>query len=262
MLFVSYYTLNKFLKDKQISATLAALLANSHYVILNLYGRTALGEALGYVFLILIAAGLYNLVKEHFSSPYLLVLGFCGVVLSHTISTVLAIVIAVIVCSIYIRTIFREKLFFKLIMSAITTLLLTAWYWGPMIEQMSVQQYKYSQPWVWAYNKTQSLLTTLGDGKIELGTVLTIVLILGSIVAYKCSEIRKWIITAIVILVIVGNRTFWVYTEKFTNVVQFPWRLLGVTAFLLFIVMGFMVQKIPKKIPMIAVAAILIAFNY
>lgn len=262
MLFVSYYTLNKFLKDKQISATLAVLLANSHYVILNLYGRTALGEALGYVFLILIAAGLYNLVKEHFSSPYLLVLGFCGVVLSHTISTVFAIVIAVIVCFIYIRTIFREKLFFKLITSAIATLLLTAWYWGPMIEQMSVQQYRYSQPWVWAYNKTQTLFTTLGDGKIELGTVLTIVLILGSIVAYKCSEIRKWVIAATIILVIVGNRTFWVYTEKFTNVVQFPWRLLGVAAFLLFIVLGFMVQKIPKKIPMIAVAAILIAFNY
>lgn len=262
MMTVSYYTSAKFFKDKQIASIIAVLMTNSHYILMNLYGRTAVGEALGYVFLVLITAGLYNLVREKFSQPYILIMGFCGVVLSHTISTVFAITMAVCVVLFNVKSIYREKLIGKLSLSAIMTLLLTAWYWVPMVEQMMSQKFNYSKPWIWVYNNSQDVITTLGAGKIELGAFLTVILIVGIVISYNFAEIRKWIITAIILIVIVSQDIIWAYTGNVTKVVQFPWRLLGVTALTLFIALGLCIQKLPKRIPMIVIAAILIGFNY
>lgn len=262
MLFVSYYTFNKFLKEKQIASILAVLMVNSHYLIMNLYGRTAVGEALGYVFIILTAAGLYNMVKEKFSQPYILIMGIAGVLLSHTISTIFAIIMAIVTALFYFRTIKKEKLFGKIAMSAVVTLLLTSWYWVPMVEQMLEQKLGYTKPWIWAYNQSQNVITTLGGGKIELGVFLTVVFIAGMIISYKIVEIRKWMLVTLVMLMVVSQEFFWIYTQKVTNVIQFPWRMLGVVGGILFIVLGLCLKQFPKQIPIIVIAAVLISFNF
>lgn len=262
LLMVSYFAVNLFLKNKQISAVIAVLAANSHYVLMNMYGRTALGELLGFVFLILVVAGLYNMIEQKFSRPYILIGGFCGVILSHTITTMFAFAGAVIVSCIYIKRLYKEKLFLKIIVSAVITLLLTAWYWMPMVEQMLVQKYKYSIPWIHTYNNVQNPITSLGGGKIELGIFLTIIFLVGIFLAYKYSELRRWLITAMILLLVIGFKPFWQKTHIITGFIQFPWRLLGVIAITQFIILGLLLKKIPKSVPVIAIAAILITFNY
>ncbi len=138
----SYCFMFLFLKnvsDSPICGTLGAVLyVLSTYRLDNIITRFALGEVLAFVFYPLILWGLWDFIFGEFKKPYLLGIGFVGMLLSHTISTVLALGVCVIVSLIFIKRVLQQKNRLpRLFITAGICVLVTAYYWLPLLELLN-----------------------------------------------------------------------------------------------------------------------------
>lgn len=116
----------------------AVLYVLSGYRLDNIIERFALGEVQAYVFWPLILYGLYDFIFDKFKKPYIIGIGFAGMLLSHTISTALALGYSVIISLIFIRRILKTpKKLLTLGITAACTVLVTAYYWMPLLELLS-----------------------------------------------------------------------------------------------------------------------------
>ena len=133
------YIFMKHISKSPVLGTIGAVLyALSTYRLDNIVTRVALGEVLAGVFWPLILYGLYDFIFGKFKKPYLLGFGFVGMLLSHSISTIMALVLAVVLSLAFIKRIISDRR--KLPMLFITAgfaVAVTAFYWLPLIELLS-----------------------------------------------------------------------------------------------------------------------------
>ncbi|MDE7231266.1 MAG: hypothetical protein K2N56_12360 [Oscillospiraceae bacterium] len=149
----SYCFMFVFLKNvsgSPVCGTIGAVLyVLSAYRLDNIITRFALGEILAYVFWPLILYGLYDFIFGEFKKPYIIGFGFVGMLLSHSISTALALGLSILVSLIFIRRIIQERRKLpKLFVTAGCAVMLTAYYWLPLLEllfscEMSVKKTAY-----------------------------------------------------------------------------------------------------------------------
>lgn len=133
------YLFMKRISNSPICATVGAVLyVLSGYRLDNIIERFALGEVQAYVFWPLILWGLYDFIFDEFKKPYIIGIGFAGMLLSHTISTALALIYCVIISLIFIKRILKTpKKLLTLGITAACTVLATAYYWMPLLELLS-----------------------------------------------------------------------------------------------------------------------------
>ena len=137
---LNYYSFKSVTKQHKTALLITALVFLSRCLSLNLYDRSALGEFLGFLFIAPIVCGLYNYVYDDFDKPFLLIIGFLGVFNAHLITSFICLIYAIIYFLIHIKTSIRNpKRFLKLIISAMIVILISAAFWIPMVEQLSVQ---------------------------------------------------------------------------------------------------------------------------
>lgn len=152
--YTTFFVANLIIKNPYIAAMIAALYTLSPYHLDNLYSRIAVGEALAYVFFPLIAYGLYDFVFCNFSKPHIMGIGFAGLMLSHTISLLIAVLFCVVVIlaptavdSEHYTARFAPKKLIKLIKTALVTLLITSFFWIPLLELKLTMTLAIDQPW-------------------------------------------------------------------------------------------------------------------
>ncbi len=133
---VSAYSFNGMIKSKYGALIGAVLYTSADYFARVLYTRAALGEMLVFVFLPLLLYALYNLFFEKFTKPALLIISLCGLVLSHEIfaalSALMCLFLAIIGIPYFIK---NPKILLKMLLCVFITLVLTAFFWVPMLEQ-------------------------------------------------------------------------------------------------------------------------------
>lgn len=142
-----------FLRDisgSRVCGTIGAVMyLLSTYRIDNIIERFALGEFLAYVFWPLILYGLYDFIFGEFKKPYILGIGFAGMLLSHSISTALALGLCVLVSVIFIKRVIKApRKLPRLFITAGCAVAVTAYYWIPLLEllfscEMSVKETAY-----------------------------------------------------------------------------------------------------------------------
>ena len=265
MFFISYFSIKNITEEKYSALIGTSLIMLSKTLVLLLYHRFALGEFLGYMFIMPVISGMYDYVHKDFKKPYLLFIGFAGLVYTHLITTVICLCFAIIYFLIYIKsTIKNPKKFVKLIICAILVLLISSAYWAPMLEQMNYQTFKLSDQWTNIGEDPYYIVDLFGNGKYSIGILFTLILpfVCFGMFDKKVSKNIKvlgWI--AILLLIIMVNSTFWKVTNQVTNIIQFKWRLLGVVTVLLSIVFACIMKeyssayKIGLKSILIAVVA-------
>lgn len=160
----SYCFMYLFLKNvtkSPICGTIGAVLyVLSTYRIDNLITRFALGEILAYVFWPLILYGLYDFIFGEFRKPYIIGFGFVGMLLSHSISTVLALGLSVLLSLIFIGRIIKEpRKLPKLLVTAGCAVAVTAYYWLPLLELLFSCEMSVKEP---AYHIMDSLVPFTG----------------------------------------------------------------------------------------------------
>lgn len=81
-----YFSAVSIAKSRYAALCAMALYVLCQYRLHNVHTRMAVGEYLAFMFAPLVICGLYNLFYEEFDNPFWLILGFWGLMYTHTIS--------------------------------------------------------------------------------------------------------------------------------------------------------------------------------
>ena len=145
--YAMYFFMKKFLKgkfsDKKIEAI--AILASILYLLFpyrlnDMYVRVAVPELTSFIFIPLVFNGLYSIVNLKEKS-YLLTIGSVGMLLTHSLLTIYL----VIFCIIYLIVNYKEinkKVIINLLINAAIILLITSFYWIPLLESKLSADYE------------------------------------------------------------------------------------------------------------------------
>ena len=133
----AYYAGYHLSESRTTGLVSAFLYTFSSYFIFDLYLRADLGEAQAWVFFPLIILGIYRLLWGEYQKIVPLVIGFSGLLLSHLLSFAMALIFAALLFLMGSFRFWREpKRFFALLKATGLTLLLTAFFLFPLLEQM------------------------------------------------------------------------------------------------------------------------------
>ena len=234
-MFVLTYDSIKNITDETNSALIGTILVIlSKVKCINLYLRYAVGEFFGLIFLVPIVSGMYDFTYKDFKKPYLLFIGFFGIVNSHIISTIIAIIYCIVYFIIHLRLIkFRNVA--KLFVVAILVIMITSSFWMPMIEQLSIQEYKLTDRWVHIESEEYYLYDLLSNQKFSIGLLITILmpmLIYALFDKRISNKSKKFILLLFVIMILTVTPKFWDLTKDVLGIIQFKWRLLGLLTIL------------------------------
>lgn len=236
LFFISYFSIKAVTKDSKTALFSTVLIMCSNGLMLNLYDRTALGELLGFLFITPVICGLYNYVHDDFDKPYLLAIGFFGVANSHLITTLICIIFAILYFLINIKSSIKNpKKLLKLVITAIIVILISASFWIPMLEQLSYQTFKLSKPWTNIKDDAYNPIDLFGTGKFSIGIVITLcmpLLIFGLFDKKIKNDKKTFAFFTIFFMFLMVFSPFWKLTNNFSNIIQFKWRLLGITTIL------------------------------
>lgn len=234
MFAISYKSFKTVLDDKNTSLIATILYMLSNCITLQLYERAALGEFLGLVFIPAVVAGMYDYTHKDFKNPWLLALGFFGVISSHLITTLLCAIYAIIVLLINIKSTIKDgKKFIRLIITAVLVAMLTMSFWAPMFEQMSLAKYRFNEPWTSADMNVFGLYDLFTKHENSVGLLITLCLPLIVLALFDkniSKKTKRYIIEFIVLIVIMCSQWFWEITKPVTGMIQFKWRLLGIAS--------------------------------
>lgn len=233
---LSVYLSSKYIIKNRYAALISTILfLTSQAMITNIYLRAAVGETLATIFLPIVIAGLYNIIYDGFSKPWIIILGFTGLMYSHNITLVLVLGVSIIVLLINFKKVFLRnsisagKLIGKLCISAIISLLLSISYWLPFLEQLLDSKFQIPQNWdisVW----TLKLYQVFGLDRPGIGLPLLIFAIAVLVICQKCFKNNislQYILIGLVLTFLTTDLFCWsLLNGSWISKIQFPWRLM------------------------------------
>lgn len=278
---LSGYTMYKFIsgimQNNNIGILASVIYMSFPYHLTDMYTRNAIGEFVSFIFIPLVFWGLYNL---FFTSDkhYYLAIGAIGLILTHNLSTAIISIFALVYIICNLKKLQDAKVRNGLILNIIIILLITSFYWGPFIETKLAANYQvYESGMMSTSERTAShglnikqLFVTMNDGSyvFELGPHIIIMLAF-SVMTIR--RIKKELKSPYYFFLIAGIVTLWMSTKYFPwkylpecfSMIQFPWRMLMMSAFFLSTVCAINMYTIIKKFRFLDVAIIsLISIMY
>lgn len=238
----TYYSSYRLSQNPDAAFIAATIVLLSNKMLNAFYLGMSLGIITGAVFMPLAIAGMVLLLAKD-ESPHMLIIGFTGLLYSHTISTFLSVCICGIICLFYLKKLI--KYLPVLIFSVGIVCLLTAPYWLTMLEQMHSQTFKVSAPWTTSEQNIEYLRTLTTENGI--GTMVLIVLCICLIsitillIRHKLTILENclkptllFLLVGIVLLILPLYYPFWHFMNSFVGIkiLQFPYRLWGVATLL------------------------------
>lgn len=274
----TYKTVNYILQN-HIAALISALLYTfCFYRLLDLYFRAALGEVISFTFVPLVFLGLYHIIKGDYKKWYILSIGFGLMIFTHVISSVLMFLTILVFLLIYNKRLRHEpQRIGYLVFAGFVTLLITAYYLYPMLEQMLSNSF---------YYKTRNITEPVEAGAKELhwiiwgmftgivhtkqifvpgiGVLLTMFIFLRLFIYEKNKELKlvdTLLIVGFVYVFAVSTFFPWGYFPfKLLNFIQLPWRLYEFSSFFFAVAGGYFVALLLKtnKRQLIGVSSIVL----
>lgn len=139
---ISVYSFRGIFKDVRIAVFGTTLFALSFYRLMNIYVRHAVGEYTAMMFLPLIAYAMVLILDRDSEDSdlkkgsFLLTLGMTGILQSHLLSAEMVCIILGVLCLVFVRRIFRKKVFCSLVAAVGFTVLLNLGFLVPLLDYM------------------------------------------------------------------------------------------------------------------------------
>lgn len=237
----SYFSINYITKSRFITMCFIPLFILSQYRMSNVFVRAAVGEYCAYIFIPIVAAGIYDFLYMKFKKPWIIGLGFLGLFLTHTITFISALIITFIILVFNYKYIFKNKiLLLKLMKTAGIVVLLSSFYWIPMLEQCFSGEFCFNDPWVAWFGIMPISFIKIFDIS-EFSSIGILILLLPCIRLYitnktieKMQESEQRLLKLSNRLILIGLILIFLATDLFPwglfkntplNYIQFPWRL-------------------------------------
>lgn len=222
-----YYCVNLITDNKYMAMVAAVIYSLAQYHLDDVYTRAAVGEFSAYIFIPFLLYGLYQMLYGKMEKPYLMIIGFVGVVLCHTITTILFIGVYIIGFILSAKKLYKSKKLVTLIISGIIVITLTSFYWMPVIEQLLSASFSGAAEFDLNYEKLMlyDLFTNKNPG---LGAVLFVPLILRIFVDNKNTKVKfaDFCLVMGLLLALVSTGIMpWKRLQGLFGFMQFPWRV-------------------------------------
>lgn len=258
-----FHAISTIYKNSYAAALSAILYTFAVYRLYDIYQRGALAEALSFTFLPIVFLGLYYVISGDYRKWYVLAIGYSLLIYTHTIASVLMFVTLIILICIYYKSFLKEpKRILYLFIAGIVTVLLTAYYILPMLEQL------YSNSF---YLDSRSPGGGAGYGKVGfdyilwgfvsgiaypqkelwtgIGIVLTLVIFLRFFVPKGKSQALKSVDIGVIIgicFIIATSRIFpWGrFPFSLVGFIQYPWRLYEFVSFFFAVAGGYYSSRV------------------
>ena len=240
-------------KSDKIANIGIILYATSLYRFTDMYMRGALGECITFVFIPLVILGLYKIFYENYKEGYYLSIGLIGLMLSHIITTYMMIFFIIIFSIINYKCLKDKNRIKYFIIHIILSMLTTAYFWLPMIEQLISDKFNLAAHVMIIENCVPILALFMDFQPIiydewlppGIGIMYYITIFFFPKIKEKNKFINSIYIISIILLIATFLRPLWkipiVY--KVLSIIQFPWRLNGLITVLLLVVTCDLLKK-------------------
>ncbi len=265
-MFLSGYFMCKFLRNftrnNEVALLGSVLYMTFPYHLTDLFTRNALGEYTSFVFVPLVFLGLYNLFNTS-DKNYYLSIGAIGLILTHNLSTIIVALFSLLYLLINIDKFKDSKVRKELLINIIVILLISSFYWVPLIETKIKADYQvYEEGMMSTSEKTAShglnftqLFVTSNNGidyVFELGPHILIMLAFSVMTLNSLKpDLKKtyifFLACGLVSLWMATKYFPWKYLPNELSIIQFPWRMMMMAAFFLSIVSAMNMGTIIKK---------------
>ncbi|MFR9165682.1 MAG: hypothetical protein ACLVKO_05450 [Dysgonomonas sp.] len=260
-----YCTVNRIYKNSYTAFIGSILYTFCVYRLLDLFVRSALGEALSFTFLPIVFLGIYEILKGDYKKWYILTIGYSLMIFTHVLSTFLTFFTMLILLAIYYKDFIKErKRIYYLIIAGFATIVITAYFLFPLLEQMASGSFYY-QTVVKAHpdDHKQNLnwiVWGLFSGIIHpkqifipaTGILLTWAISLRLFVTEKKSTLLKsvdvGVIIGLVFILLASSLVPWtVFPFNKLYFIQLPWRLYEFVSYFFAVAGGYYLASILKS---------------
>lgn len=230
--YLSTYVCVKQMTRSAYAGILASfMLICSPYYLGDIYIRGAVGEYTAFIFLPFVLYGIYNVIYEHMDRPWILGIGYAGVLLCHTNTFVFSLLFGLVAFLVKWKT-FRERgVFWKLLVMGALSALLTMFYWAPVLEMLLTTPLYVNDAWIGLEQSAMQFSSVFSMTFPSLGFLLVIpaffrVLIKKNGQNRDLVDFADWLLAGGAIFAILTTDLIpWVRLNRYLSFVQFPWRL-------------------------------------
>ncbi len=245
----SFYCVKKMTGSSYGGMIAAVTLTLSQYHLDDIYVRSAVGEYTAFIFIPFVVYAVYNVIFEKMDKPQLFILGYFGLLLSHTSSFIMCALFGLVTILIFFkRTLADGKVLKRLVISVIITLLVSCFYWLPMLEQFMNTRFYVSTPWMQPKDEAVSFIRIFGSQFPGLGCVIFLTLVPRIFIYKKKGEDKIYasFLTFADLLILAGalfallacDVIPWDRIGRYLTFIQFPWRFFIMSSVLLSMAAG------------------------
>jgi hypothetical protein len=273
--FAMYYSFYFISKSKQQSFIAAAFYTLAAYRSTCLFYRGAYAEGLAFIFIPIIIAGIYDLIKNDKTKWYILTIGFTGLLLTHLITMIIMVIVSALVILINYKKTFKITKIKSFIISTITSIGLSAYFIIPFISYYFNQDWHFNYPWATINQFKSNFLNSLTYLQLQepaglfespgFGISYIIILIL-VFIGYKKYKKDKFVLTLTFITLFL-----WLFTidislldpiRDLLKFVQFPFRVNGLISACISMLAGIVITQLKNKKYLVIVLILLLTNSF
>ena len=247
----SYLCIKEITKDRLPALVTAVVFSLCQYHMDDIYTRSAVGEYTAFIFVPLVILGIWDFMYNDCKRPYILGAGMIGVILCHTLTTMFC--IGLCMCGFVLRIkhmIKNPKIIMKLVFTAIAVVLMTAFYWMPVAEQLGAQTLKVTEE-LYDLNYEKLTFFHIFNNEFSCFGIAPILLLLSAICIRHEKQLVRFADMCAVLGILFCFATTglfpWGRFARYLKFIQFPWRLNVIASPLIAFAVGIYVTEFVRE---------------
>lgn len=255
---------DKVFKNKYIAFIITILFTFSYYRLYDVYNRAAVGETICLTFFPLVLWGAYEIVKGNYKKWYIITIGFAMMIFAHVNTpAIVAFTLAIFLIFNYKAFVKEPKRLYYLLLAAVITVILTAYFIFPLFEQLLSNEFYFNtdngkrltsnvvfgEPIKYIIRGLFSGATYVVPEIAGIGLVITMIVSCRIFIG-RDEEIKRadlYLIIGLICLLIVSPLYPWrTFPFNIIGFIQFSWRFYAVATFILCIAAGIYYHKALK----------------